>query len=103
MVSLRQILAGLAIVPAALVSAAPVDERCDCDDKPAPKVFIISMVFLQPSAAYNPILIRDSSLPKEKYGGESPTSISSPTTSLSQACRLSSHMSTAPRTTKSAN
>ncbi|KAF5015238.1 hypothetical protein F66182_13501 [Fusarium sp. NRRL 66182] len=43
MVSLRQILAGLAIVPAALVSAAPVDERCDCDDKPAPKVFIISM------------------------------------------------------------
>jgi hypothetical protein len=45
MVSLRHILASLAIVPAALVSvsAAPVDERCDCD-KPAPKVFIISMV-----------------------------------------------------------
>lgn len=44
MVSLRQVLAGLAIVPAALVSAAPVEERCDCE-KPAPKVFIISMVF----------------------------------------------------------
>uniref|UniRef100_A0A093VB02 Purine nucleoside permease n=1 Tax=Talaromyces marneffei PM1 TaxID=1077442 RepID=A0A093VB02_TALMA len=45
MVSLRHILAGLAIVPAALVSvsAAPFDERCDECDKHAPKVFIISM------------------------------------------------------------
>ncbi|EED13685.1 purine nucleoside permease, putative [Talaromyces stipitatus ATCC 10500] len=41
MLALKHLLAGLAIVPT-LIGAAPVDERCDCE-KPAPKVFIISM------------------------------------------------------------